>query len=427
MSRKQDVYPFAGDFTTTAQAEGAIDGTASDYEVRIAFATEFAFSRFNAARDDRASVEGSKATDVVDASSIERVADPAAEEERRRLSEASCPPPLPPPPLSPSAVALARAADRKFIQDWMESDDTDDFDCLSRPDDEDWPAFINNSVSQALMTVFKCHTEQTRWPPEASTFLGGGGPKLDWESDVCESNFRETRSNGKAFVSIGGGYGFGKPVYAHYTYNQNTREKKFIEAVNCMQYKRMILTPDDCREVVECANEFFRGSDYQYPAGGPTSASQKMLYQPPLEIAGFEYRARWDNVVRTGIDTASGVVPPLKLGVRDNHYTAPIRESHCPDCGTCIFMTRRGDIGPLYVPPFVKGSFQIVECPCSSQTVPSAAAGVRDTSPGCVEWTPASATEPMCAVGPQNALYEPACASQPTQGGMVGTFWDDGF
>lgn len=206
-----------------------------------------------------------------------------------------------------------------------------------------------------------------------------------------------------------------------------TREKKFIEAVNRMQYKRMILTPDDCREVVECANEFFRGSDYQYPAGGGSSASQKMLYQPPLEIAGFEYRARWDDVVRTGIDTASGVVPPLKLGVRDNHYTAPIRESRCPDCGTCIFMTRRGDIGPLYVPPFLKSSFQIVECPCSSQTVPSAAAGVRDTSPGCVEWTPASATEPMCAVGPQNALYEPACASQPTQGGMVGTFWDDGF
>ena len=90
---KQDVYPFAGMYTTTAQAEGAIEGTASEYEMQSAFATEFAFSRFNAAKDDRASVEGSKATDIVDASSIERVADPA-----RRLSEAPCPPP---PVLSP--------------------------------------------------------------------------------------------------------------------------------------------------------------------------------------------------------------------------------------------------------------------------------------------------------------------------------------
>ena len=101
---KQDVYPFAGAYTTTAQAEGAIEGTASEYEMQSAFATEFAFSRFNAAKDDRPSVEGSKATDIVDASSIERVADPSTEGNRRRLSEAPCPPPpaASPPPAPPS-------------------------------------------------------------------------------------------------------------------------------------------------------------------------------------------------------------------------------------------------------------------------------------------------------------------------------------
>ena len=108
---KQDVYPFAGDFTTTAQAEGAIEGTASEYEMPSAFATEFAFSRFNAAKGDHVAVEGSKAADIVDASSIERVADPATEEERRRLSEAPCPPPSPPPVPSPPAPPDCSTAD----------------------------------------------------------------------------------------------------------------------------------------------------------------------------------------------------------------------------------------------------------------------------------------------------------------------------
>ena len=35
-----------GAFTTHAQAEGAIDGSAASYEVPSAYATEFAFSRF---------------------------------------------------------------------------------------------------------------------------------------------------------------------------------------------------------------------------------------------------------------------------------------------------------------------------------------------------------------------------------------------
>ena len=97
---KKDLYPFSGSYTTSAQAEGAIDGTASDYQVASPYATDFAFSRFNAARGAPASAE---ATGGVDASSIDRIADPAAEAERRRLSEAPCPPSaagvaaLPPP------------------------------------------------------------------------------------------------------------------------------------------------------------------------------------------------------------------------------------------------------------------------------------------------------------------------------------------
>ena len=39
-----DKYPWRGFYTSTAQAEGAIDGVAADYEVRSAHATEFAFS-----------------------------------------------------------------------------------------------------------------------------------------------------------------------------------------------------------------------------------------------------------------------------------------------------------------------------------------------------------------------------------------------
>ena len=45
---KIDVYPVSGHFTTTAMAEGAIEGNASLYEVGSPYATEFAFSRFDA-------------------------------------------------------------------------------------------------------------------------------------------------------------------------------------------------------------------------------------------------------------------------------------------------------------------------------------------------------------------------------------------
>ena len=45
---KRDVYPAAGRFTTSAMAEGAIEGTAAMYEVASPHATDFAFSRFDA-------------------------------------------------------------------------------------------------------------------------------------------------------------------------------------------------------------------------------------------------------------------------------------------------------------------------------------------------------------------------------------------
>ena len=117
---KQDEYPFAGDFITSAMAEGAIDGFASDYETHGAFATEFVFSRFNAEKVIPAVAEVASASDVVDASSIERVADPATEPERRRLSEAApCPPPDPPhpprlPPASPPRAAAQCVAYESF-------------------------------------------------------------------------------------------------------------------------------------------------------------------------------------------------------------------------------------------------------------------------------------------------------------------------
>ena len=117
---KEDKYPWAGHYTTSAQAEGAIEGTVSDYEVASVHATEFAFSRFNAAKDEPASRDSANANVVVDASSIDRVADPVVEAERRRLSEAPCPPPAaagaavaapPPSPACPrceTAICLAR-------------------------------------------------------------------------------------------------------------------------------------------------------------------------------------------------------------------------------------------------------------------------------------------------------------------------------
>ena len=44
----KDGYPAEGHFKTTAQAQGAIEGSAAMYEVASSHATRFAFSRFDA-------------------------------------------------------------------------------------------------------------------------------------------------------------------------------------------------------------------------------------------------------------------------------------------------------------------------------------------------------------------------------------------
>ena len=49
-----DVYPEEGTFTTSAQAEGAIEGTADIYEVPSPFETDFAFSLFAGERPHKA-------------------------------------------------------------------------------------------------------------------------------------------------------------------------------------------------------------------------------------------------------------------------------------------------------------------------------------------------------------------------------------
>ena len=116
---KKDIYPFSGSYTTSAQAEGAIEGTVSDYEAASTHATDFAFSRFSAAKEG--SVEGAIADREIDASSIDRVADPATEPERRRLSEAPCPPPDPPhPPRLPPASPPRAAAQCVAVGDYNE-------------------------------------------------------------------------------------------------------------------------------------------------------------------------------------------------------------------------------------------------------------------------------------------------------------------
>lgn len=95
------------------------------------FATEFAFSRFHGAKADTALVAiigdlirsnvhvdqtaMGATTGIVEASSVERVADPDTEAERRRLSEAPCPPPpaMSPPPSPPAPPPAPRAMSAK--------------------------------------------------------------------------------------------------------------------------------------------------------------------------------------------------------------------------------------------------------------------------------------------------------------------------
>ena len=53
-----DEYPLAGRFTTSAQAQGAVEGTIKDYLLDEPFSTAFRFSRFGATRAPARSTQG---------------------------------------------------------------------------------------------------------------------------------------------------------------------------------------------------------------------------------------------------------------------------------------------------------------------------------------------------------------------------------
>lgn len=44
---EEDAFPESGEYTTHAQAKGAIEGDYTDYKVASAYATDFKFSRFD--------------------------------------------------------------------------------------------------------------------------------------------------------------------------------------------------------------------------------------------------------------------------------------------------------------------------------------------------------------------------------------------
>ena len=107
---RKDVYPASGHIRTEAMAEGAIDGEAPMYEVKSAFDTRFAFSRFDAppakvsshvAGAPAATAEASAVDVGGGAGGVEAAAVEATLGQRpRRLSEQECPDLLTPEPLS---------------------------------------------------------------------------------------------------------------------------------------------------------------------------------------------------------------------------------------------------------------------------------------------------------------------------------------
>ena len=106
---KTDHYPFHGYYVTSAQAEGAIEGTASQYEVVSPYATPFTFSRFGAAVRALPRLKA-LGTGRVDASSIDRV--PVME-------VAEAPPHTPPPHThtpNPSPTAIPPPQQRRLSE-----------------------------------------------------------------------------------------------------------------------------------------------------------------------------------------------------------------------------------------------------------------------------------------------------------------------
>lgn len=89
-----DQYPptdIPADYYTSAMAEGAIEGIASDYEVATPFTTSFVYSRF----DDEMS------TSVKATSNVRAASGTLSTAPRRRTTTCWCAPPAPPPPSPP--------------------------------------------------------------------------------------------------------------------------------------------------------------------------------------------------------------------------------------------------------------------------------------------------------------------------------------
>ena len=117
---KLDIYPprnVVANFTTSAMADGAIDGSANDYEMKSIFDTTFEFGRFGSKRDNplpemKSSLRTSSSTEYEDNEEFEW------RSRMRRLQTCNCrpgqtaaypptpspptpPPPTPPPPSPP--------------------------------------------------------------------------------------------------------------------------------------------------------------------------------------------------------------------------------------------------------------------------------------------------------------------------------------
>ena len=85
VSGKQDDYGNGPEFTTSAQAEGAIEGTHKDYIVSAPFATAFKYARFEAttpiAPRDVSKLAGAKAMATADGTAASVTELPGAAEE----------------------------------------------------------------------------------------------------------------------------------------------------------------------------------------------------------------------------------------------------------------------------------------------------------------------------------------------------------
>ena len=260
---KKDLYPWSGHYTTSAQAEGAIEGTASDYEVQTAHATRFAFSRFDAATEG--AIEGTASdyevqtahatrfafsrfdaakgepaskdkteSGLIDASSTDRISVPQQAQQRRQLSEALCPPPPPRPSPTPTPPPDADT-DSDGIPDPVDPDSdgdgipdaeegTADTDSDGTPDD------LDPMTGAQLCQAGSGQNWHQGWivgAPTAVVLASGGRYCPTWTReecvqqcvDQCEPSHTITSSTGSKLCArtngVGGHWGTGTliPTY----------------------------------------------------------------------------------------------------------------------------------------------------------------------------------------------------------------------